>query len=320
MLALVPSPRPARSPAPRMGLWVPSHPELDGLRRRVLRPGRFVPARPGTAPEARRLLGPVGFRPPAAEAPEAPAWERGLRRDVAALKTHLDLVNEAGRAAPEAGGAFWYDLPEALARLGYRRQGHGAFNSDTLARHAERVRALCEGPEAPWRLSGEAAPTASGTPRRLRLSPGPALARWLAKVPADARGLTSALLALPTHGQGNERNRLAVLLAAELAGWARAGARRGAKRLVRPVGALLARAGIATLTELHDAQLRSPNAVKRLRANLAGEGFADEGAFALLRDLGGYGLDVVDEEAFWASGPGWVSRFWEARVGLTLGS
>lgn len=319
MLALLPTPRP-RPLAPRMGLWVPSSHELDGLRRRVLRFGHVVPARAGTPREARRLLGPVGFRAPA-EAPPEPAWEGGLKRDVAALKTHLDLLNESGRAAGEPGGAFWYDAPEALTRLGYRRQGHGAFNSDTLARHVERVRALCEGEAAPWRLTGEASFTASGTPRRLRVAPGPELGRWLAKLPPDdARGITDALLALPTHGQGNAQHRLAVSLAATLAGWARAGARRGAGRVVRPLGRLLEEAGVATLTELQDAQLRSPNAAKRLRANLAGEGFDDEGAFALLRRLGGYALDVVDEGAFWASGPGWLQRFWEAPVALTLGS
>jgi hypothetical protein len=84
----------------------------------------------------------------------------------------------------------------------------------------------------------------------------------------------------------------------------------------RGVGALLSRAGIADRDLLRLETAAKGNGPKRLRAYLAGEGFADEGALALLREQAGFDVDIADEAGFWAAGRGWVDRFWDARLRL----
>ena len=141
---------------------------------------------------------------------------------------------------------------------------------------------------------------------------------WLAacELPSYRLPLGRALLALPMDGHGHAVERVALLLATELAVWERAEMRHGPHAVKRGVGALLARAGVAELEQLRAETSAKGNGPKRLRAYLAGEGFADEGALALLRRHGGFDVDIQDEAAFWAAGRGWVERFWDARLRL----
>jgi len=125
-----------------------------------------------------------------------------------------------------------------------------------------------------------------------------------------------ALMELPMDGKGHQIHRIALMLAAELAVWERTEMRKGAHVIARSLGPLLEKAMVADLDALRADMSRRLNTPKRLREYLAGEGFNDEGALALLRMLGGFKIDVKDEEAFWAIGRRWVDRFWDARLSI----
>ena len=251
------------------------------------------------------------------------------------LKSHLDLVDQAYRRVGEPEG-FVYDLSDALSRLGYKRLAGGGFHTDTVKEHLRRLQALAAqgvaigeaGAQAPvWRfvvvdraggvrpLDNEADWAAVKASDRLLVLPG---GWWEAiELPRYRLALPRALLSLPLDGQGNQVNRVALLLAAELAVWERAEMRQGPHRIQRRVGALLDRAMVADKGSLLADAARRLNTPKRLREYLAGDGFPDQGALAMLRDLGRFDVDLADEAAFWAAGRGWVERFWDAR--LTIG-
>ncbi|HEY9723563.1 MAG TPA: hypothetical protein V6D47_16245, partial [Oscillatoriaceae cyanobacterium] len=147
--------------------------------------------------------------------------------------------------------------------------------------------------------------------------PGP---WWEAiELPNYRLALPRELFALPLDGQGNQVNRVALQLAAELAVWERAEMKHGPRTLYRSVGALLEKAMLADRAQLVEDSARRLNTPKRLREYLAGDGFPDQGAFAHLRTLGRFEIDIKDEAAFWASGRGWVERFWEARLQIGVG-
>lgn len=259
--------------------------------------------------------------------------------DANLLKAHLDLVGEGVRAG--GGPGFWYELGPALDRLGYRRHPGGGFHPATVKEHLGRLAQLGAlhlswvGPEAPWAsseplyrfaraaeagplrpLDGAEALVRLGAQARLWVQPGP---WWGLCEPQQQRLLAPAqLLALPLDGMGNQVHRIALLLAAELAGAEGAAhlAGQGGRVVSRRLGAVLAAARVADSARLREDAAKRLNTPRRLRGYLAGEGFADEGALAALRALAGFEVDILDEAAFWATGRGWVDRFWGARLRL----
>lgn len=313
---------------------MPTHPIHGALRRGLLVPDvREEVVRVRTAGRLRRVKVAMGFQlpaapvtPAAAPAPEPPAGA-GL------LKAHLDLVDLAYRRDGEGQGLI-YDLGDALARLGFVRLQGGGYHPATVKEHLKRLQALAErritlegAPAEPvWRFwlrgsDGTLRPVESAADWEAARRGGRLYARpgsWLAacELPSYRLPLGRELLKLPMDGHGHQVERLALLLAAELAVWERAEMRHGPHAVKRSVGALLARAGIADHEAMRAETAAKGNGPKRLRAYLAGEGFADEGALALLREQAGFDVDIADEAGFWAAGRGWVDRFWESRLRL----
>jgi hypothetical protein len=266
-----------------------------------------------------------GFSPPA-----APAHGANL------MKSHLDLVDQAYRHA-EAPEGIPYNLGDALARLGYKRLAGGGYHPDTVREHLRRLRALgahevaVEAPGGPvgahgafWRFyavdrAGVVRPVVSEADwaalkasSRLLVLPG---GWWDAiELPRYRLALPRTLLSLPLDGQGHQVNRVALQLAAELAVWERAEMRQGPHAMHRRLGALLDRAMVTDKATLLAEAAKRLNTPKRLREYLAGDGFADQGALAVLREAGRFDVDIADEAAFWAAGRGWVERFWDARL------
>lgn len=262
--------------------------------------------------------------------PVAPAHGANL------LKSHLDLVDQAYRRAEEGQG-FAYDLPDALHRLGYKRLSGGGYHPDTVREHLKRLQLLAahevnvapesheDGMRAPyWRFFAmdregalrplDVAADWAGVKAsdRLLVLPG---AWWeTIELPQYRLPVPRALLSLPLDGQGHQMNRVALQLAAELAVWERAEMRQGPHHIQRRVGALLDKAMVADKHVLLVDSAKRLNTPKRLREYLAGDGFPDQGALAVLRDLGKFDVDIADEAAFWAAGRGWVEKFWDARL------
>jgi len=300
------------------GLVLPTHPIHNAMRRGllVITPHHEEDVRIRVGGKLRRVRVRTGFQPAAP-------------RDATLLKTHLDLVDQAYRR-PARGMGFWYDLPEALGRMGYQRQAGGQFHPDTTRALTGRLTILAKGrvsvedpaieAEPFWRFFAQGEDGAlwpieeqSGRPiKRVLAVPG---AWWQAiELGSYRASLPRALATLPMDGHGHQVERVALQLAAELAVWERAEARKGPHQTHRRLGALLENAAVADKATLLEAVSRRDNGPKRLRTYLAGEGFADEGALALLRQLGGFAIDVKDEAAFWATGRAWVERFWDARL------
>lgn len=325
---------------------MPTHPIHGALRRGllVLAPSEET-VRVRLAGRLRRVRVTMGFQPaPVAAEPQVavephpsaephPPAEPQAPAGVGLLKAHLDLLDLAYRKDPGGVGVA-YDLGEALARLGFVRLAGGGYHPSTVREHLRRLAALGErriaiegGADEPlWRFflreaGGALRPLASEQDWAVARRAGRLVAlpgAWLAacELPHYRLPLGRELLALPVDGHGHQVERLALLLAAELAVWERAEMRHGPHAVKRGLGALLARAGVADLEGLRAETAAKGNGPKRLRAYLAGEGFADEGALALLRRHAGLDVDIADEAAFWAAGRGWVERFWDARLRL----
>ncbi|MDB5101744.1 MAG: hypothetical protein JWM80_6165 [Cyanobacteria bacterium RYN_339] len=302
------------------GLVLPTHPIHNAMRRGMLvtLPSHDEEVKIRVNGKLRRVRVRTGF------ATQAP-------RDANLLKTHLDLVDQAYRR-PARGMGFWYDLPDALGRMGYQRQAGGQFHPDTTRALAGRLTVLAKGrvsveepaiaSEPYWRFFAQGEDGAlwpleahTGRPvRRVLAVPG---AWWQAIDLAGYRtALPRGLATLPMDGHGHQVERVTLQLAAELGVWERAEARKGPHVTHRRLGSLLERAGVADKAVLLEAVSRRDNGPKRLRTYLAGEGFADEGALALLRELGGFAVDIKDEAAFWATGRAWVEKFWDARLAI----
>lgn len=318
-------------------LVLPTHPIHGAMRRGllVLHPAYEEQVRVRLNGQTRlyRVRSGMGFQAP------APAHDPSL------LRSHLDLVDQAYHA-PLARPGFAYRLAEALERLGYKRLAAGGFHPETLHTHVRRLQGLADHRLTLERLRGEEARTewaqapfwqfaklgpggvhlplaTEADWRSLRasdtlwVSPG---AWWEAiELPNYRLALPRELFALPLDGQGNQVNRVALQLAAELAVWERAEMKNGPRTLQRSVGALLEKALLADRAQLIEESAKRLNTPKRLREYLAGDGFADQGAFALLRSLGRFEIDIKDEAAFWASGRGWVERFWDAKLQFGVG-
>jgi hypothetical protein len=318
---------------------LPTHPVHNAMRRGLL---TFLPQREETVKtrvrgQVRLLRVRTGF------VLRSPQTREAIPHDANLLKTHLDLLDQAYRRShPEEG--FWYDLPEALARLGYKRLEGGGFHADTYQALQQRLGELARAqvsldrvtgdrvepyrhPEQYWRffflkrgaeelhpLSDETDLASLRQIRRLLAIPG---AWWSDIDLANYRlPLPRALMTLPMDGKGHQVHRIALMLAAELAVWERTEMRKGAHVIARSLGPLLEKAMVADKEALLADMGKRLNTPKRLREYLAGEGFHDEGALALLRMLGGFKVDIKDEEAFWGVGRQWVERFWGARLSI----
>ena len=315
---------------------MPTHPIHGALRRGLLIPAaREEVVRVRAAGRLRRVKVAMGFQlPPAALEAAQPAAPSGEPASGAGLlKTHLDLVDLAYRRDAEGQGLV-YDLGDALARLGFHRLRGGGYHPATVKEHLKRLQALTErhialegaAGEPVWRFwlrEPDEALRPVETPAdweaarrggRLYARPG----AWLqaCELPSYRLPVGRKLLQLPMDGHGHQVERLTLLLAAELAAWERLEMRHEPRAVKRGVGALLSRAGIADRDLLRLETAAKGNGPKRLRAYLAGEGFADEGALALLREQAGFDVDIADEAGFWAAGRGWVDRFWDARLRL----
>jgi len=308
---------------------VPTHPIHNAMRRGILTlsPSYEEEVRIRVNGQARTVRVHTRFPDRTEGEPSPPSHQANL------LRTHLDLLDQAHRADRPTG--FRYDLGSALDRMGYQTLEGGGFHPDSQAALRDRLKDLAglqvsldpgDGAETPlWRFhvltggteGGPLDPETDWDPsdRRLLVVPG----EWWSEIGlANYRlNVPRPLLKLPMDGQGNQVHRIALLLAAELAVWQRTERRNGARVLLRSVGRLLERSAVANLDRLLADTARRLNTAKRLREYLAGDGFADQGAFAILRQ-NGFRIDIRDEAAFWASGRRWVERFWEARLCLEL--
>jgi hypothetical protein len=263
----------------------------------------------------------------------------------ALLKTQLDLMSEAYNAGGELP-TFHYNFADALERQGYKRQSHGAYDPPTMDGLRRRVVALAHQSIEVLELSSkknnnryiEATPYwVIETTRRLTageeynhstllledptapiftgftLRPGlwwPMIdmGRYRLEIPAS-------ILELPTDGNGNEVERLALQLTPALANWERSSQNLHAGK-DRPysIGALLEAAGYTTRNEFLKAH---GEAAKRIREYLASTD-GTSGAIPLLNKLGAFNIDIKDEAEFYASGRGWREKFWNAQIRLSV--
>jgi len=115
---------------------------------------------------------------------------------------------------------------------------------------------------------------------------------------------------LKTYGRGNERERMALLIATYLATYVRTNHGKSAEKWKGvSVGTLLEGSTIATREEFFKL---AKHPAKRLRNYLFDQ--EGEGALQILTDLGAFSIDVRDWNDFYATGRGWRERFWEASV------
>jgi hypothetical protein len=265
-------------------------------------------------------------------------------KNTSLLKLHLDLMDQAHRSH---GEPFWLYLADSLDRLRYTRQAHGSFHAATMRDHFERLVVLAtqrievfhvkgRGKDdgrytAPYwelKLIQESEPGDDLGPFRVLLSDptAPIYRRvlvapgmwWQAiQMPQYHFHVPRALLALETDGKGNEVNKIALQVAAELAVWERTNLKHGVGTMTRRLGDLLEHASVATFSELAADLAKKGKAAKRLREYLVGaDGMG--GAFKILRELGAFEIDVEDEEAFWASGYGWLDKFWGSELRIEI--
>lgn len=264
----------------------------------------------------------------------------------ALLKTQLDLMSEAYKAGGQLP-AFHYNFAEALERQGYKRQSHGAFDPPTMDGLRRRVVALAYQSIEVLELSSrknnskyiEATPYwVIETTRRLTAGDEFNYNTVLFDSPPDAPVFTgftmrpglwwpminmgqfrleipSAVLELPTDGNGNEVERLALQLTPTLAIWERSSQGQHAGRDVSySVGKLLEAANYTTRDAFLSAHSETAKRTREYLASTSGT----SGAIPLLNSLGAFGLDIRDEADFYASGRGWRERFWNAHIRLSV--
>lgn len=272
---------------------------------------------------------------------------RQKEHGAALLKTHLDLSDKAHQRGGTNLPLFEYDLRDALDRLGYKRPGgRRGFDDETMREHYRRILVLtCQRIDvweqkqgknkkrivarAPYWLIQEERledpddildifqPVLIADPkalpiRNLLMQPG---TWWLRVNMSQYYPLPVEVLQLPTDGNGNEVNRRALVIATWLATWARTNQKQHAgKRIPLKVRTLLEGAGIIDAAEF--SKLRGEQK-KRHRAYLEDHD-GKEGALPTLRSIGAFDIEVADEAAFYASGRGWVKKFLEARLMVTI--
>lgn len=267
------------------------------------------------------------------------------KNGVALVKMHLQLMN---LAYENNGMPFEYDLPENLPALGYKRQSHGGIDSKTL--NESRIRLLTltaqwietwredrrgrqrEWETPYWIMEGRARDRDYDPDRMMNVllrDPNPSqfttviirpgawwqladMARLHLEIPAE-------ILALPTDG-GNATERLMVQLTLVLAGWVRSGQRQHkGKHWDYSIGTLLEAAHV--ITE-QDFKKGSPDTARRLRDRLWSHPesgpIEGDGALPRLNNLGAFNIELLDQEAFWATGRGWRGPFWETKIRLRI--
>lgn len=262
------------------------------------------------------------------------------------LKTHLYLIDRAYRAGGEEP-RFEVLLDDLLEAKGYKRQSYGDFDASTYREEYGRIVTLGASWITLWEVKGKDKRReryVDQTPywdlrARRKLEDGDSLGLqpvllaqpfapiikavlmepglwWRAsRMGAERIEIPRAILALPTDGKGNEAERIAVQLAATLAIWIRASQFRHAGKACKySVGALLEASGVTTHSEFMNKHVEQ---AKRLRRYLASED-GTAGALATLREVGAFNIDIADEKMFWASGRGWMTKFWEAHLAVKI--
>jgi hypothetical protein len=118
-------------------LTLPTHPFHNAMRRGLLVPAQSWEEQVKLRVNGKTRIVRVHSWFPLA-APSTPP------RDANLLKTHLDLVDQAYRRSPRGLG-FWYDVPAALERMGYKRLEGGGFHPDTSNALVSRLGLLSAG-------------------------------------------------------------------------------------------------------------------------------------------------------------------------------
>ena len=262
----------------------------------------------------------------------------------ALLKLHLDLTS----AAYTTGGqlpAFRYGFAEALERQGYAKSdARRGFHNETMRGFRERIAALQLHTVQAWTEKRGTKEYLTKTPywiveayhyskqEALDLDIVPVLMRtgettaytavtirpglWWATTEMHRYRIEVPrnILALPTDGSGNERERMALLLATFLAVHVRRNQKHSAGRSVRVrAGTLLQEAGIVDeQTFMHE----HGTAAARRRDYL--HDLDDQGALPILRNLGAFDVTIRDEADFFATGRGWKERFWSAMLDVQV--
>lgn len=265
------------------------------------------------------------------------------------LKTHLYLVDRAYKRGGDSP-TFTVNMDELLEAKGYTRRADGSFQASTYREEWGRIATLA----GCWlelrrvkekNKRGKEETFVDETPywdvrARRRLEEGEALGLEVILLEDPEAPIIKAVviqpglwwgisdrgtmnfhlphevLTLPTDGKGNETQRMAVQIAATLALWVRSAQNQHAgKEWSYGVGTLLEASGVRTRLEF-DGMNRVE--VGRLRKYLAGTPDEPGGVIQHLVSLGAFDIRIRDEEAFWASGRGWQTRFWESQLTVKI--
>lgn len=267
------------------------------------------------------------------------------KQSAALLKLHLDLTNLA-YATPGELPIFEYNFSDALERQGYSRNSdRRSFHNETMRAMRQRLITLQLHYVNAWRMTRSGKERLAASPfwvvqefyfskqeplglvdltstflqqagaevyTSALIHPG----TWWAHTNMKSYRLPipESLLQLPTDGNGNERERMALLLATFLAIHVRRNQRQhaGGKVSLR-VGTLLEESGITTRDDFF--ALKSTHA-SRVRDYL--HDMEDRGALPLLRELGAFTVTIRDEADYFAPGRGWREKFWESGLEVEI--
>ncbi len=266
------------------------------------------------------------------------------KHGAALLKLHLDLTSRAY----EVGGElpiFDYNFADALDRLGYsRHEKRRGYDAGTMQGLRERIITLQSHQVAAWHTKRGAKETLTKTPYWIveayhyskqemldfaEVDLVPNLLRqqnataytgvivrpglWWATTQMNQYRIEvpRALLQLPTDGNGNERERMALLIATFLAVHVRRNQRKNAgKSIPIRAGVLLEESGITT----RSAFLEQHGTVAGRQREYLEDLEQGVGALQILRDLRAFNVTIRDEADFYATGRGWRERFWDAML------
>lgn len=259
------------------------------------------------------------------------------------LKTHLYLVDKA-RMTGGPNPVMTIHLEELLEAKGYKRRQDEGFQAKTFREEYTRLATLTacwlevgrvtekkgrktetyidETPywhiEARRRLTeGD---TMGGQQALLITSPDlpivktvlirPGLWWGMSDIGKKYLSMPRELLALPTDGQGNKTERIAVQIAATLAIWVRSSQQQHAGGTVRyKVSKLFEAAGVLSPEDYKTIDRKE---LARLRSYLAGaqDDREPQGAISILGRVNAFNINIDNDDEFWASGRGWQDRFW----------
>lgn len=265
------------------------------------------------------------------------------KHGAALLKLHLDLTSRAYETGGEIP-VFDYNFADALDRLGYsRHEKRRGYDAGTMQGLRERIITLQSHQVAAWHTKRGAKETLTKTPYWIveayhyskqemldfaEVDLVPNLLRqqnataytgviirpgfWWATTQMNHYRIEvpRALLQLPTDGNGNERERMALLIATFLAVHVRRNQRKNAgKSIPIRAGVLLEEAGVTTWSAFSG---QHGTLAARQRDYL--EDTDGTGALQILRDLRAFDLTIRDEADYFATGRGWRERFWNAML------